>query len=74
MTETYAEHLAWAKARALEYMDLGELEMAVSSMTNDMTKHMDSDQAVAQAMAGTRLLLAESLSEKAIRAWIEAFR
>lgn len=36
-----AEHLAWCKQRALEYVDLGELADALVSMTSDLQKHPD---------------------------------
>lgn len=40
MTEiTRAEHLAWCKARALEYVDAGDLEQAFASMISDLGKH-----------------------------------
>jgi hypothetical protein len=36
---TRAEHLAWAKQRALEYLDRGELDNAFASMVSDCRKH-----------------------------------
>ena len=36
---TRAEHLAWAKERALEYADRGEVAYALSSLTSDQGKH-----------------------------------
>ena len=33
-----AEHLAWAKKRALEYVDRGELPNALSSILSDLKK------------------------------------
>ena len=36
---TRAEHLAWAKERALEYVDAGELGSAHASLTSDLRKH-----------------------------------
>ena len=36
---TRDEHLAWCKARALEYLDAGDLVNAVASMASDLTKH-----------------------------------
>ena len=36
---TRAEHLQWAKDRALEYADKGDVANAVSSMTSDLRKH-----------------------------------
>jgi hypothetical protein len=40
-SEARAEHLAWCKARAFEYVDRGELANAVASMASDLTKHPD---------------------------------
>lgn len=34
-----AEHLAWAKTRALEYVGLGDLTGALASFISDLGKH-----------------------------------
>lgn len=36
---TRDEHLAWAKQRALEYCDEGEISSALASMLSDLHKH-----------------------------------
>jgi len=36
---TANEHLAWAKARAIKYVECGDLTNAVASMASDLTKH-----------------------------------
>ena len=36
---TRAEHLAWSKERALEYVDAGDLVQAAASMGSDLHKH-----------------------------------
>jgi len=36
---TRAEHLAWCKTRALEYVDSGDISGALASMTSDLNKH-----------------------------------
>lgn len=36
---TRAEHLAWAKQRALEYVDMGDISGALASMMSDLGKH-----------------------------------
>ena len=36
-----AEHLQWAKDRALEYADMGDTTNAIASMTSDLSKHPD---------------------------------
>lgn len=36
---TRAEHLQWAKDRALDYADCGDLNSAMASMASDLSKH-----------------------------------
>ena len=36
---TREEHLEWAKARALEYVDMDDLPQAFASLTSDLSKH-----------------------------------
>ncbi len=36
---TRAEHLQWSKDRALEYVELGDLQQAYTSMSSDLNKH-----------------------------------
>lgn len=40
---THAEHLAWAKERALEYVDRGDLYEALASIASDLRKHPSTD-------------------------------
>lgn len=35
---TRAEHLQWAKDRALEYVAIGDMNQAFASMTSDLRK------------------------------------
>ena len=39
MAMTRAEHLKWAKDRALEYADQGDVTNAIASMGSDLNKH-----------------------------------
>ena len=40
MTEqTRAQHLAWCKTRALEYVEAGNVQDAFASMASDLQKH-----------------------------------
>lgn len=36
---TRAEHLAWCKQRAIEYVDAGDLPNAFASVMSDLAKH-----------------------------------
>ena len=38
---TRAEHLQWAKDRALEYADQGAMANAIASLRSDLGKHPD---------------------------------
>jgi hypothetical protein len=38
---TRAEHLQWAKNRAMEYVNAGDYRNAVTSMMSDLNKHDD---------------------------------
>ena len=41
-TETSrADHLAWCKTRALEYVDAGDTQNAYASIASDLNKHPD---------------------------------
>jgi sulfite exporter TauE/SafE len=42
-TDTRAEHLAWCKARALEYVDAGDLNGAIGSLASDLNKHPETE-------------------------------
>jgi hypothetical protein len=35
---TRSEHIGWAKKRALEYLDAGDLQQACASMVSDLGK------------------------------------
>lgn len=45
--QTRIEHLAWAKARALEYVELGELRHALNSLISDLRKHPETESHIA---------------------------
>lgn len=38
---TRAEHVAWCKARALQYVDEGDLNNAFASLISDLGKHSE---------------------------------
>jgi hypothetical protein len=69
-----AEHLAWCKRRALEYLDAGELQNALTSMLSDMEKHADTKYPAAGILVplGISIVLREDAAE--MRRWIEGFR
>ena len=77
---TRAEHLAWAKGRALAYLDIGDTSQAVASMVSDMRKHEGSDEVGDETLAehpGLEprwvALVAMSGNPREVRNWIEGF-
>jgi Tfp pilus assembly protein PilF len=70
---TRAEHLAWCKQRAMEYLDQGDLTNAFASMTSDLRKHPDTEDHIGIQM-GMMMLMAGHLSTAAeMRKFIEGF-
>jgi hypothetical protein len=43
MTETRAEHLTWAKNRALAYVESGDIQNAFASIASDLRKHPETE-------------------------------
>jgi Tfp pilus assembly protein PilF len=66
-----AEHLAWCKQRALEYLDAGDLTNAVASMGSDLNKHPETRPAAALMQLGMMELINRDAS--GVRRWIEGF-
>lgn len=42
-----AQHIEWAKARALEYVELGQLRYALNSLVSDLRKHPGTENHIA---------------------------
>ncbi len=68
---TRADHLAWCKRRALEYLDAGDVQNAIASMMSDMNKHSECGVNVYLAMLG--MMHARDHDATAARRWIEGF-
>lgn len=71
MSEDRAEHLAWCKQRALEYLDAGDLSNAVASMGSDLNKHPQTACNPILMKLGMLFLINNDAGE--IRRWIEGF-
>jgi hypothetical protein len=68
-----AEHLAWCKQRALEYVDQGDLQNAFASMASDMSKHPETENSNVQVL-GMMLMMSGHLETRdQMRRWIEGF-
>jgi len=70
---TRDEHLAWAKGRALEYLDAGDVVNALASMASDLTKHPETAYGNTHLMA-VGMLYARNRDLDGVRRWIEGFR
>lgn len=70
---TRAEHLLWAKARALGSVDADDTTGAFASMASDLKKHPETENH-SRLMLGMSLLMAGMLSTKEqMRKFIEGF-
>ncbi len=68
---TRAEHLEWAKERALEYWSVGDLANAVTSMISDMGKHDDLKVSPLLMQLGMMELMRGD--QHGVRSWIIGF-
>lgn len=73
MPQDRNEHLAWAKQRATEYLDQGDLANAVTSMSSDLSKHPDFNGPTYDML--NQLGMMELLNHNAsgVRRWIDGF-
>ena len=72
MNMTRAEHLEWAKARALGELEEGSVAHAWASIVQDFALHPELANHLALGM-GTHLLFSGQMSEKQMREFIEGF-
>jgi hypothetical protein len=70
---TRAEHLQWCKDRALEYVEMGALEMAILSMQSDIRKHPETTLTHPIEVALLRMLFSQPRTAENVRHWIQSF-
>lgn len=70
---TRDEHLAWAKSRALEYLDRNDLSNAYTSMTSDLSKHPNFQKSTHAAIIQLGLFHVMNRDKRELRRWIEGF-
>ncbi len=68
-----AEHLAWCKERALEYVDRGDIQNAVASMLSDLSKHPETDRLSKGLFAALGIAAVRSGDSREVRRFIEGF-
>jgi hypothetical protein len=67
------EYLDWAKKRALEYLDRGDIQNAIASMGSDLNKHEDF-KGISQKLMPMALWAVINNDIREARRWIEGFR
>ena len=69
---TRQQHLEWCKKRALEYVDRGDLQQAVTSMMSDMQKHDETKFDGGSVLSAMGLMAAMS-GNREVRRYIVGF-
>jgi hypothetical protein len=70
---TRDEHLEWAKKRAREYLDRGDVQNAIASMGSDLMKHEELA-GISAAMMPVGMLYIMQGDLAGARNWVEGFR
>lgn len=70
---TRAEHLAWCKQRALEYVDAGDLPQAFASMGSDLGKHEETRNHSGIQLGAMMLFSGHLDTPEKMRKFIEGF-
>ena len=72
-TPTREEHLAWCKARALEYCNRGDATNALTSMFIDLSKHPETAGHPGAQIGVMQMLGGQLRTAEAARRFIEGF-
>jgi hypothetical protein len=68
------EHLEWAKKRALEYLDAGEIANAFTSMLSDMKKHPELENHPGNTIGAGFMFVPGWIENRAeVRRWIVGY-
>jgi hypothetical protein len=71
---TRGEHLEWAKKRALEYLDSGDVRQGFTSMLSDLTKHEELKDHIGGKLGAQFMMLPGWIdNEREVRRWIVGF-
>lgn len=68
---TAAEHIAWCKTRALEYVDEGDVSNAFASLVSDLGKHPETQGHAAIELGMMEMLIGSLTTPQQMRAFIE---
>ena len=70
---TREEHLEWCKKRALEYVDMGDVNQALNSMISDLSKHEGTQNHAAIQLGVTMMMGGQLSSSEKMRHFILGF-
>lgn len=70
---TRAEHLAWCKQRALEYVQAGDLQQAFASMASDLGKHSETAGHIGIQLGMMQMMSGLLNTQDEMREFIEGF-
>jgi hypothetical protein len=69
---TRAEHVEWAKGRAIQYVTDGMGSLAMASMLLDLRRHPDTEESARGGLLAC--LTVNQLDLSSVRTWIEEFK
>ena len=67
------EHLDWAKARALEYVDMGDRANAIASLLSDLSKRPETASHGGNDLTVTLIMGGQLDTDEKVRKHIEGF-
>ena len=68
---TRTEHVAWAKARALEYVEMGDPAQAYASLASDLGKHAETSGHAAIELGIGLLMIGDLRTAAKMREFVE---
>jgi len=71
--QTRQKHLEWAKTRALEYCDQGDVEMAFQSLISDLNKHPQLRNHIGIELGTMQIMVGFLNTPQKMREFIEGF-
>jgi hypothetical protein len=71
--QTRAQHLAWCKQRALEYIEQGDAQGAFASMASDLGKHDETAGHIGIHLGMMQLMGGMLSDRESMRRFIEGF-
>lgn len=73
MEQTRAQHLQWAKERALEYVEAGDIPNALASMGSDLNKHPETTNHIGMELGMMLAMTGNLRTKEQAREFINGF-